>query len=93
MTLDTGGGQTEVEVEVEVDESGRLTQLALQRWNNSLKPPADAPFGGTVHGLFTTAEGIAIADGGSVGWDWGTSEQAEGEFFHYTVTSARFLDR
>lgn len=90
VTIDAAGQPTEVEVEV--DASGQLTGLALQRWNDSAKPPALGAFGGSVHGLFTTAEGVAIADGGSVGWDWGTARQTDGEFFHYTVNSARFLD-
>lgn len=90
VTIDAAGEPTEVVVEV--DDGGQPTWLALQRWNGSAKPPAMAAFGGSVHGLFTTAEGVAIADGGTVGWDWGTPKQADGEFFHYTITSARFLD-
>ncbi len=89
VTIDADGQATDVEVTV--DDEGRLRALTLQRWRDSTEPPADAPFGGAVDGLLTTDDGVAIASGGTVGWDWGTANQATGEFFRYTIETARFL--
>jgi hypothetical protein len=33
---------------------------------------------------------VRIASGGTVGWDWGTPGQVEGEFFRYRITSVEF---
>ncbi len=88
VTVDAAGQR--VPIEVAVDGEGRLTSLALQRWKGT-KPPALAAFGGSVQALHITDTGVAIAGSGIVGWDWNTPKQADGEFFRYTITSARFL--
>ena len=88
VTLDAAGQH--IPVEVAVDRDGQLTWLALQRWKDSAKPPGFASFGGSVSEPYTTDTGVIIAGGGVVGWDWATPQQAEGEFFRYTVTSAGF---
>lgn len=80
----------EVEVEVAVDEDGRLRWLVLQRWNGSAKPPTYAPFGGSVDSIHTATNGVRIAGTGTVGWDWRTSRQRDGEFFRYRITAATF---
>lgn len=90
VTLDAAGQPTDVEIAV--DDDGQLLWLGLQRWKDSAKPPALAAFGGSVDGLFTTTNGIRIAGGGVVGWDWDTPKQADGEFFRYTITSATYLE-
>ncbi|MGI9612497.1 MAG: DUF6544 family protein [Acidimicrobiales bacterium] len=82
----------QIPVEVAVDRDGQLTWLALERWRDSAKPPGLAPFGGSVTKPYTTDTGVVIAGSGVVGWDWDTCQQADGEFFRYTVTSARFPD-
>ncbi len=89
VTIDAAGQPTDVEVTV--DAEGQLLSLTLQRWRDSTTPRADAPFGGAVEGLLSTDDGVAIVSRGTVGWDWGTAEQADGEFFRYTIDSARFL--
>jgi hypothetical protein len=38
-----------------------------------------------------TRDGVRIAGGGSVAWEWGTPAESAGEFFRYTITSARFV--
>lgn len=89
VTIDAAGQR--VDVNLAVDDDGQLTWLALQRWRDSAKPPRYAAFGGSVDGFHTTDTGVIIARSGVVGWDWGTPEQAAGEFFHYAVKSARFV--
>ncbi len=88
VTLDGPDGATEVEVAV--DDEGRLIGLGLQRWKGSAKPPGPSPFGGTVDSTFTTTEGIAIAGSGTVGWDWRTATEAAGVFFRYEIIAADF---
>ena len=79
-----------VPVEVTVDGDGTILALALERWNDANGPPGPAPFGGSVGGLHVTRDGVAIAGSGVVGWDWGTPNEADGVFFVYHITSARF---
>lgn len=88
VTLDAAG--SDVEVEVEVDATGQLRSIGLQRWNDSVDPPTEAPFGGTVDSSLTNAAGVRIAESGVVGWDWRTTDQAAGEFFRYRVAAATF---
>lgn len=78
-----------IEVDVTVDEGGALTELRLQRWNGSARPPGPEPFGGEVTSAFV-ADGVRIAGTGAVGWQFGTPAQDDGIFFHYTITGARF---
>lgn len=89
VTINAGGQP--VEVNVAIDGDGQLTWLGLQRWKDSAKPPEFAAFGGTVHSLHPTENGVAIAGSGIVGWEWNTPNQADGQFFRYTITSAHFL--
>jgi hypothetical protein len=79
-----------IDVEVTVDRAGRVTEIGLERWNGSATPPAPAPFGGTVTAT-RSFEAVTIAERGTVGWDWHTATQADGEFFRYSIVSARFL--
>ncbi|MEZ5383136.1 MAG: DUF6544 family protein [Microthrixaceae bacterium] len=86
VTLEAAGETVEVVVKVGAD--GELAELALQRWNDSAKPQGLAPFGGSVSEVLVTSGGVQVAGRGRVGWEWGTPEQAEGEFFSYRVMEA-----
>lgn len=88
VTLNGPGGPTDVHVTV--DDDGALTSLGLQRWKDSAKPPALAPFGGAVDAAFASPSGEVIAGAGTVGWDWGTAGEASGLFFRYEITDAVF---
>lgn len=88
VTLQGPGGPTDVEVEV--NENGRLTALGLQRWKDSAKPPRLAPFGGMVDTCLTTVQGVTIAAVGSVGWDWHSAGEANATFFRFEITGADF---
>ena len=79
-----------IDVEVTVDRAGRLTEIGLERWNASAKPPAREPFGGTVTAT-RVVDAVTIAGQGAVGWNWHTATKDDGEFFRYSITSARFL--
>lgn len=80
----------DVDVEVLVDGDGRLRRLGLDRWNGSAKPPRLEPFGGSVDSTFTASNDVRIAGSGTVGWGFGTDDEAEGVFFRYRITSATF---
>jgi hypothetical protein len=80
----------EVRVEVGVDRENRIRSVGLQRWKGDAEPPVEAPFGGSVDRWTTDPNGVRIAAVGTVGWDWGTPGQAEGEFFRYRITSVEF---
>lgn len=88
VTIAGPGGPTDVGITV--DDDGALTSLGLQRWKDSAKPPAFSPFGGTVESLFTSADGLALAGTGTVGWGWGTPGEASGSFFRYEISEAVF---
>ena len=89
-TVSIAGPRERVDVDITVDDVGRLVDIELQRWNDSSKPPADVPFGGEVTSAFDV-EGVRIAGQGTVGWNRGSPSQDDDVFFRYTVTSARFL--
>lgn len=86
VTIDAAG--TDIDVEVGVDGSGQIASLGLQRWKDSAKPPTHAPFGGSVGSTYALPNGVCIAGSGTVGWDWKTSRQHDGEFFRYRITAA-----
>ena len=88
VTLPGPSGLTEVEVRI--DPVGQLRSLRVMRWNNSLQPPAEAPFGGAISTVHV-ANGVHIAGRGVVGWDWDARREHGSEFFGYTITDARFL--
>lgn len=79
-----------IDVEVTIDQNGQLRELGLERWNGSSKPPTLQPFGGTVSEV-RTFDRITVAARGVVGWNWHTDDQDDGEFFRYSITSARFV--
>ncbi len=88
VTLDAAG--RDVRVEVAVDPVGRLEWVGIQRWKDSAKPPAEVPFGGSMHSVFRHSSGVGIAGSGTVGWEWHTPDQADGEFFRYRITDVSF---
>ena len=34
---------------------------------------------------------MRICGSGTVGWDWGTADQGDGEFFRYRITGAEVM--
>lgn len=88
VTVDAAGA--DVDVEVCIDQDGRMRWLGLQRWKDSATPAAYASFGGTVDSFRTADNGVRVAGSGTVGWEWHTPEQADGMFFRYRVTDISF---
>lgn len=88
VTLAAAGA--DVDVEVLVDGEGKLRRLGLDRWNGSADPPRSEPFGGSVDSTFTASNDVRIAGGGTVGWGFGTDDEADGVFFRYRITAATF---
>lgn len=89
-TVTVRGPGEPTDIEITVDSDGALKSMSLQRWKDSAKPPAFAPFGGTVDSGFVTGEGIRVAGSGTVGWDWDTPRAGGGSFFRYEITRAEF---
>ena len=76
-----------LEVDVVVDQSGRLSEVSMERWGDpQSKEFALHPFGASVDEERTIG-GLTIASAGCVGWWWGTERQREGEFFRYSIES------
>lgn len=94
VTLHAGG--TDIDIEVAVDEDGRVRRVSLDRLRVIGESARVAPFGGPIDDEFVTSNGLHIAGRGSVGWDLGTPDEPDGVFFRYEVTSVDFgprLDR
>lgn len=76
--------------EFHVGPDGRLLGVRMQRWGN----PAGLPFGRHSFGVAieaeTTFDGVTVGSVLRAGWFWGTSRQAEGEFFRAEITDATF---
>ena len=85
-----GAAGADVDVQVAIDDDGQVRWIGLDRWNSAAKPPAFASFGGSVSSTYTASNGVCIAGGGAVGWDWHTPSEADGVFFRYRVTAADF---
>ena len=86
VTLAHPGGTSNVEVTV--DDEGRLRSAGLDRWNGSAKPPRLEPFGGEFDDEFVTPDGVRLADRCRVGWGWNTDGWATGQFFTARLDSA-----
>ncbi len=89
VTLPGPSGPTDVDLTV--DDRGRVVGIELQRWNTGAKPPRAEPFGGMVTDTLDVA-GVTIAGAGSVGWSADAANHDDASFFRYRVTGARFLD-
>lgn len=87
VTLATPTGP--VAVTVAVTAEGQLTAMALQRWNDTAKPPALQPFGADVTAEATTGDGVRIAGSATVGWGHGTPQWDTGRFFEFTIVATR----
>lgn len=79
------------EVDLGVDDDGRLQSIALQRWGN----PEGAEFHNVAFGGIAdreqTFDGYTIPTRLRVGWYFGSARfESEGEFFRVTVDDARF---
>lgn len=88
VILDVAG--TDVRVQIEVGDQGQIMAVGLQRWKDSAKPAAYAPFGGSVELIYADPTGVRIAGAGTVGWDWQTPQQTAGQFFRYRIVNATF---
>lgn len=84
-------GDATVDVEICVSENGALTEISLQRWNSSTRPPTEEPFGGPVDGELVADDGVRISRSGNVGWGHGTSAEATGRFFRYEVRRVEWI--
>jgi hypothetical protein len=88
-TVTLAGPSGPIDVDVSVDEDGRITEIGLLRWNDSSSPPAAEPFGGAVTET-VEADGVHLAGAGAVGWRHGTPDAADAVFFRYRLTRATF---
>jgi hypothetical protein len=80
-----------IEVDLTVDDAGRLETATLQRWGN----PGGGPFREEPFGAMAEAErtfdGYTIPARLRVGWYYGTPRfETEGEFFRVTIDGAFF---
>ncbi len=83
-------GDDAVDVDVVVDETGRLLEVCLQRWGDPDPGQFDwYSFGGDVTER-DRFDGITIATAGRVGWHWNTPQRQGGTFFRYRIDRARF---
>jgi hypothetical protein len=87
VAVDTPAGP--IDVQITVADDGRLTELVLQRWNDSVDPAREEAFGGDVQAEHVTDQGVRLAGSGTVGWGRGTTEQPDREFFRYRITAVR----
>ena len=88
VTLEAAGSDIDVEVIVDVD--GRIRRAGLPRWNGSADPPCLEPFGASIDSTYTASNGVGIAGSGTAGWNFGTTDEADGIFFRYRITGAAF---
>lgn len=82
------GAGHDLDVEVAVDEVGRVRSIGLLRWSTEVDPPDSIPFGALLSEEFVSTAGVTIAGTGSVGWGWDTPGWPDGEFFRFSVTAA-----
>ena len=75
------------DVEVTVDDDGRLLSVRVERWNASTKPPGLDAFGGPIESELWLKSGVRIAGRGAGGWGWGTETWPAGCFFEYSISA------
>jgi hypothetical protein len=79
-------GETPVELELRLDEVGRVRSLAFDRWGD---PDGGGfgwhRFGGEITGQASFG-GLTIPSAGRLGWHPGSDRWAAGEFFRYRIT-------
>ncbi len=79
-------GDTPLELNLTIDEEGRVENLIFDRWGD---PDASGtfgehPFGGEITG-HATFHGVTIPSAGRLGWHYGTDRWPEGEFFRFDL--------
>jgi hypothetical protein len=78
---------TELELQLELDDHGRLCSVVLERWGDT---DASGSWGYHRFGFEATGHarfgGVTIASAGRAGWHFGTDRWAEGEFFRYELS-------
>jgi hypothetical protein len=81
-----------IDVRYEIDAGGHVQSLALQRWGD---PHNTGTFGlHTFGGAMSRHEkfgGVTIPTRGAVGWHFGETEWATGEFFRFEVTDLELV--
>lgn len=79
---------TEVDMDVEVDDRGRLVAVSYERWGD---PEASGAFAAHRFGLVVTDHatfgGLTLPSAGRVGWHIGSERWSSGEFFRYRLTA------
>ena len=79
---------TELELQLELDDHGRLCSLALARWGDT--DPTGSwgyqPFGFEATG-YSSFGGITIPSAGRAGWYLGTDRWSEGKFIRYEISN------
>jgi hypothetical protein len=79
-------GETPLELQLRIDEAGRIRSLWFDRWGD---PDGHGfgwhRFGGEVTG-YASFGGLTIPGAGRFGWWCGTDHWDEGEFFRYRIT-------
>jgi hypothetical protein len=78
-------GGTPVELQLRLDEVGRVVALAFDRWGDPGGGFGWHRFGGEVTG-YASFGGLTVPSAGRLGWFWGSDRWAEGEFFRYRIT-------
>lgn len=78
-----------IDVDITIDDHGHLTDIDLQRWHDSARPPRYEPFGATITST-SDIGGIRIAGAGDVGWDRDSTTRDDAVFFRYRISTARF---
>lgn len=90
VTIDVDGHR--VDLEHELDATGRLTGSSLRRWGDpdNTGTWSEHPFGVEVTSNRTFG-GVTIPDRGRAGWHYGTDRWEDGVFFTYEITDYELL--
>lgn len=79
-------GETRLELNLRIDERGRVVSLVFDRWGDpdGIGSFGEHPFGGEIT-AYATFGGLTIPSAGRLGWHYGTDRWPEGEFFRYEI--------
>jgi hypothetical protein len=83
---------TELELQLELDDDARLCSVVLERWGDT---DASGRWGYHRFGFEATGyarfAGVTIASAGRAGWHLGTDRWSEGEFVRYQISDYRLV--
>lgn len=87
-------GSTPVELDLLLDNEGRVRSVAFDRWGDPDRSGTWAwhRFGGEITG-YRRFDGLSIPSAGRLGWHFGTDRWSAGEFFRYQITSLGTVPR